>query len=308
MPSIRRVLSVIGASFACHTEETYPPFGSPPLKFTGRQEGGFLIGWFWRTCPRSRFRSGGTCERTLVPVFVPGNIRTCPRSGFRSGGTSAKTTLLETTLFGSSEKRLMCWRLSRLARRSCAKKGGCNKWGFKGHKNPRTHKNRIGTSTSPPSRKPQHPPLKRGILWAWGFSGRKSQKCQALLKLAQPLRPQKRGRKNYGHEDFSPGLPWAWTSAVSGLFRPFSAFFGLCLESRRAPGKSRKHRKKLFVLRYPGICFNAISYKQRRKNNLNVNFSGRIPGGRTPGKEPFFFPSPRIYAGPSPIVKFTRSS
>ena len=69
--------------------------------------------------PRSGFRSGGTCECTLVPVFVPGehanvpsfrfsfrgNIRTYPRSGFRSAGTSAKTTLLETTLLGSSDLR-----------------------------------------------------------------------------------------------------------------------------------------------------------------------------------------------------------
>ena len=27
-----------------------------------------IKGWFWRTYPRSGFRSGGTCERTLVPV------------------------------------------------------------------------------------------------------------------------------------------------------------------------------------------------------------------------------------------------
>ena len=53
------------------------------------------LGWFWRTYPRSGFRSGGTCESTLVPVFVPWNIRMYPRSGFRSGATSAKTTLLE---------------------------------------------------------------------------------------------------------------------------------------------------------------------------------------------------------------------
>ena len=54
--------------------------------------------------PRSGFRSGGTCERTLVPVFRSG--RTCERTlvpVFRSGGTSAKTTLLETTLLGSSD-------------------------------------------------------------------------------------------------------------------------------------------------------------------------------------------------------------
>ena len=34
-----------------------------------RQKGGFVKGWFWRMCPRSGFRSEGTCERTLVPVF-----------------------------------------------------------------------------------------------------------------------------------------------------------------------------------------------------------------------------------------------
>ena len=31
-----------------------------------------MKGLFWRTYPRSGFRSGGTCERSLVPVFVPG--------------------------------------------------------------------------------------------------------------------------------------------------------------------------------------------------------------------------------------------
>ena len=46
-----------------------------------------------RTYPRSGFS-------------FRGNIRTYPGSGFRSGGTSAKTTLLETTLLGSSDKRV----------------------------------------------------------------------------------------------------------------------------------------------------------------------------------------------------------
>ena len=59
--------------------------------------------------PRSGFGSGGTCERTLVPVFIPGEhanvpsfrfsfqgkIRMYHRSGFRSGGTPAKATLQE---------------------------------------------------------------------------------------------------------------------------------------------------------------------------------------------------------------------
>ena len=50
--------------------------------------------------PRSGFRSGGTRERTLVPGEHP-NV---PSFRFRSGGTSTKSTLLETTLLGSSKK------------------------------------------------------------------------------------------------------------------------------------------------------------------------------------------------------------
>ena len=37
---------------------------------------------------------------------------------------------------------------------------------------------------------------------------------------------------------------------------------------------------------------NAPRTCQRRKNNININFLGRIPRGRTPGKEPFF-PDPK---------------
>ena len=40
-------------------------------------------------------------------------------------------------------------------------------------------------------------------------------------------------------------------SAEIGLFRPFSVFFALFRRVRRAPGKSRKRRKKAFFLRYP---------------------------------------------------------
>ena len=50
--------------------------------------------------PRSGFRSGGTCERTLVPIFIPGEHPNVPSFRFFcSGGTSAKTTLWKTTLF-----------------------------------------------------------------------------------------------------------------------------------------------------------------------------------------------------------------
>ena len=48
-------------------------------------------------------------------------------------------------------------------------------------------------------------------------------------------------------------------SAEIGLFRPFSAFLGrnaLFRRVRRAPGKSRKRRKKAFFLRYPRISLN----------------------------------------------------
>ena len=53
---------------------------------TGRQEGGFVKGWFWRMCPRSGFRFGGTCERTLVPVFVPGEHPNVPSFRFSFRG------------------------------------------------------------------------------------------------------------------------------------------------------------------------------------------------------------------------------
>ena len=48
----------------------------------------------------------------------------------------------------------------------------------------------------------------------------------------------------------------SWKSAEIGLFRPFSAFFGLFRRARTAPEKSRKRRKKAFFLRYPRICLN----------------------------------------------------
>ena len=72
---------------------------------------------------------------------------------------------------------------------------------------PHAHKNKIGTST-PPSKKPRTPPLKGGILWAWGFSpAERTQKCQAPIKLAQPFPAQNCGQKFYGHHAFSEPLP-----------------------------------------------------------------------------------------------------
>ena len=56
------------------------------------------------------------------------------------------------------------------------------------------------------------------------------------------------------------GLRGVWPPVLEiGRNRPFSPFFCLFCpfpEGRRAPGKSRKRRKKAFFLRYPGISLN----------------------------------------------------
>ena len=73
-----------------------------------RQGGGFVKGRFWRTCPRSGFRSRRTCEPTLVPVFVRGEHPNVPsfRLSFRENICQNhpfgkppfwKTTLLRTS-------------------------------------------------------------------------------------------------------------------------------------------------------------------------------------------------------------------
>ena len=60
--------------------------------------------------PRSGIRSEGTCERTLVPVFVPGNIPMYPRSGFRFPGEHPPKTLFwKTTLVSTPERRELGW-------------------------------------------------------------------------------------------------------------------------------------------------------------------------------------------------------
>ena len=58
------------------------------LKVHWEIKGGFVKGWFWRTYPRSGFRSGGTCETTLVPVFVPGVHPKVPSFRFSFRGNS----------------------------------------------------------------------------------------------------------------------------------------------------------------------------------------------------------------------------
>ena len=73
-------------------------------------------------------------------------------------------------------------------------------------KNPHAHKNKIGKSTPPPFQKNPRPPppLKGGVLWAWGFSNRKKQKMPVAHKIGAAISvPRIAGDKFYRHVDFS---------------------------------------------------------------------------------------------------------
>ena len=81
-------------------------------------------------------------------------------------------------------------------------------------------------------------------------------------------------------------------SAEIGLFHPFSAFFTLFRRARRAPGKSRKRRKKAFFLRYPQICLNPHLLNPHLRHSkteqglkyfrdVSVHFSYRVSFGNS---------------------------
>ena len=67
-------------------------------------KGRFRKGWFWRMYPRSGFRSGGTCERTLVPVCLPGEHPNVPSFRFSFRGNIRQNHPFG-NLLGSSESR-----------------------------------------------------------------------------------------------------------------------------------------------------------------------------------------------------------
>ena len=55
-------------------------------------------------CPRSGFRSGGTCERTLAPVFVPGETSECTLAPvFVPGEHPPKPPFWKTTLLSTPD-------------------------------------------------------------------------------------------------------------------------------------------------------------------------------------------------------------
>ena len=59
-------------------------------------------------CPRSGFRSGGTCERSLVPVFVPGEHPNVPSFRFCSGAHQPKPPFWKTTLLRTPDLAIVC--------------------------------------------------------------------------------------------------------------------------------------------------------------------------------------------------------
>ena len=81
----------------------------------------------------------------------------------------------------------------------CVSAKGCTK---EGQNNSRAHKNKIGTS-QPPPKKPKYPDLKRGILWAWGFSCRKNQIPDAHKTGAAISGPKIADKEFYEHGDCS---------------------------------------------------------------------------------------------------------
>ena len=78
-------------------------------------------------------------------------------------------------------------------------------------KNPRAHKNKIGTpGDSPPQKKNPNTLCKTGnFMGMEGFPAERTQPLHAPIKLAQPfLAPELRAKNIYGHEAFSDfGVP-----------------------------------------------------------------------------------------------------
>ena len=132
-------------------------------------------------------------------------------------------------------------------------------------KNPRAHKNKIGTS--PP---PQNPPLKRRILWTWVFLQKERifpgvHKIGAAISgpriadtnftdtrifLTTPRNPENfkdwaaanGGVTNGGLKGWS-GRP-SWKSTEIGLFRPFSCLFRPFPEGLKSTWKIQKTEEK----------------------------------------------------------------
>ena len=122
--------------------------------------------------------------KRLAPLFLnwTGNGRDVPQFGLGHPRTSARRW--------SSSKNLILENFRFLVL-SLVKK------------NPRAHRNKIGTPPTPNLKNPKYPPLKRGILWTWRFSCREKAKIPGAHKIGAPISgPRIAGKTFYGHEMF----------------------------------------------------------------------------------------------------------
>ena len=69
-------------------------------------------------------------------------------------------------------------------------------FGGKGQKNPRAHKNKIGSPPPPPKNPKYPPPLKRGILWTWFFL-QKERIFPGVHKIDAPISGPRIADKNF---------------------------------------------------------------------------------------------------------------
>ena len=113
-------------------------------------------------------------------------------------------------------------------------------------KNPHAHKNKIGTSTPPSWKKPRTPPLKGGILWAWGFSSRKNPKMPGAHKIGAAISGPRITDGNF--MDATLFLNWVKSdvSPVSSKFWNTPGQIALCLHSvKPVSPQHRGHHRHL---------------------------------------------------------------
>ena len=164
-----------------------------------------------------------------------------PRSGFRSGGTSAETTLLETTLLQTRED------LSPIEVQ-WFKPCPLPTWIWSGTitigKIPTPIKIKLALPPPPP-KKTQNPPLKGGILWAWGFSSRKNPKMPGAHKI---------------------GAAISGPRITGGNFMDTTLF--LILRLSRASSTSWRRTRASWLRVFILICWRSILRSQRSPQSL----------------------------------------
>ena len=159
----------------------------------------FVKGWFWRMCPRSGFRSGGTYESTLVSVFVPGEHPNVPSFRFRSSAVPKRVRSKR----GQMQKRAHAHQRAQMSakerRRESAKRAQLAQNGAKERKR------------ALPRKSCKQPGLKQPGLGTAKFKGRKNTPTPSLRRILKP---------NQNH--FLPTLkpPFPWKLAEIGKLKP----------------------------------------------------------------------------------------